>query len=247
MSFRPVRLNPVAAPHARANPPASMDRLNVVLQTGMALAPKLDGVSIEVKRQMDGSFVLSPAELQTIIDTDDLDDLPVALRKAYKTIPRPVPKLVGTTGRYRTKIYLLTTERLKRLYLRYRAADTFREYSLDQFYGEAWQGGYGDVNEGDWEAAGIKPEDSVEFNVANKLLGTLDEQWELIEKDWMSKGLDMKNKNYVLEEGEGVSDYAERFDQKYHEHIQEYLDTGRDLNALEKVLNDFVDSMMAKS
>jgi len=33
---------------------------------------------------------------------------------------------------------------------------------------------------------------------------------------------------------------------KYNEHIQDYLDSGRDLNVLEKVLNNFVDSLVAK-
>lgn len=244
MSFRPVPPDPVATPRAGSNAPASMDRLRAVLQIGTTLAPKTDGVSTDVKRQRDGSFVLSAEEMQIIIETDDVDDLPVSLRNAYKTIPRPVPKLVAR-GRYGTKTYLLPTERLKRVYLRYRAVDAFRENSIERFYDEAAQGVYGDVDEGDWEAAGIKMESSVEFKFADELLAPLEEQWELIENYWKSQGMDMEKKGYVLEEGEDASDFQERFEEKYDEHIQDYIDSGRDLNVLEKVINDFVDSMVA--
>lgn len=244
MSFRPVPPDPVATPRAGSNAPASMDRLRAVLQIGTTPAPKTDGVSTDVKRQRDGSFVLSAEEMQIIIETDDVDDLPVSLRNAYKTIPRPVPKLVAR-GRYGTKTYLLPTERLKRVYLRYRAVDAFRENSIERFYDEAAQGVYGDVDEGDWEAAGIKMESSVEFKFADELLAPLEEQWELIENYWKSQGMDMEKKGYVLEEGEDASDFQERFEEKYDEHIQDYIDSGRDLNVLEKVINDFVDSMVA--
>jgi hypothetical protein len=237
MSFRPVPPDPVATPRAGSNAPASMDRLRAVLQIGTTLAPKMDGVSTDAKRQRDGSFVLSPEEMQIILETDDVEDVPLLLREAYKTITHPT--LVKGGRRYETKTYLLRTDRLKRVYLRYRAVKAFQYHSSERFYDDAAQGMYGDVNEGDWEAAGITMEASEELKFADELLDPLQKQWDRLEESWKSQG-----SNYVLEEGDDASDFEERFEKTYNEHMEAYNHGGRDLNVLEKVINDFVDSMV---
>lgn len=204
-------------------------------------------VSIDVKRELDGSFKLSPEELEIILDAEDEEDVPLRLREAYKTVPPPLPKAVGRV-RFGGTLYLLPN-RQKKFYLRLEALRKFAGDSLEAFYDTAGQGGYGDVQEGDWEAAGIKPEDSVAVAASNELLDPLEEVWKQIQNEWTEQGVNLSEADYVIDESEDASEYEARFDEKYQDHIQDYfsrveIERKKEFETmLETKLDEFVDDM----
>lgn len=194
-----------------------------------------------LKRNKDGSFILSPEQLKTILETEDVEDLPIELRPAYKTIP-PLPKRLERVP-FGGSLYLIP-KRLKNFYLRLQAIRKFASESLDAFSDTAGSGLYGAVDQGDWEKAEITSDQSGRVVLSNKLLAPLEKEWERIQNEWTKRGIDVEEADYVIDEYEDTYEYKERFDEKYAEYIQQSSEDLSERAALEKVLDAFVDSMM---
>lgn len=156
----------------------------------------------------------------------------------FKTGVYPKPKIVQRNCY--TDVYLLSEKELQDKYLRFSAAGRFSTQALDRFYDEAGAGVYGDVEEGDWEAAGIRIDDSVHVRVSGSIFEPLKEEWNKVLSRW---GID--EAEFVTRRGESHEEFEERFDENYDEILRD-LHQERDLDkdAFIKALDEFVEKMM---
>ena len=218
---------------------AGVGRLAAVLKAGLA--------STDVKRTKDGDFVLSENELKALMEADGIDEVPLPLRDSYNKVHQSSPLLVEVT-RYGQKIYLLQSKRTKEAFLRFSAVSSFYSESVDRFYDDAGSGGYGDVEEGDWEAAGITMEDSLQVRVSNEMLQPLKYEWDSQIGRWITAGVITVDeyKDFITEKGENHGDFEERFQKTYEDSFWE-LRYGNDTTTekLSRAVDKFVKEMLS--
>ena len=217
---------------------AKVCRLTAVLKAGLA--------PTEVKRTKDGGFVLSENELKALMEARGIDDVPLPLRESYNKVHQSHPRIVQET-RYGQKIYLLQSKRTKEAFLKFSAVRNFYNESVDRFYDVAGSGGYGDVQEGDWEAAGISINDSAQVRVSNEMLKTLKREWDSQIARWITAGVITVDeyKDFVTEKGENHGDFEERFQKTYEDSFWE-LKYGNETTTekLSRAVDDFVKEML---
>lgn len=186
-------------------------------------------------------------------DSDSESELvPLSKRRSKKpgmaqTSSPPAPESLGERdvrafGRLfiKKKAYLITSDEQKRIYVRFRAVREFARDALRQFYDEASQS-YGDVVDGDWEAEGIKPEDSLDVQIGNALLESLETQWEAVKRLWESQGINVDDALIFVHKDEN----DEKFDKKYKSFIDEYSRGGEvELSEKESSLNEALDRLV---
>ena len=156
-----------------------------------------------------------------------------------------VPKLIKKRrgrGVYRDT-YIIDDVDAARIYLAHFAASRFLNQQLEEFYESAAMGGYGDVKEGDWETAGISPEQSHNYVIANAVAEPLESKWDDVQTNWIAKNFDASDYQLVV----NLEQDSESFDEMYETHVQEpaqVSETDITEAALMAYLNNFVDSMI---
>ena len=226
-----MSLRPVAAERAGTDVAVVTSRLRAVLQAGTAMSPNMVSYGAP-KRKKDDPSELSAEDLQTILDAEDVDDVPLPLREAYRTTPPPLPRKLVQPVRSEGTLYLMP-KRHKKFYLRLQALKEFSSDSIEAFNDTAGSGLYGPVDDGDWEEAGITQEDSPAVAASTELLAPLKEVWERIKNEWTERGIKVDGAKYVIEEDEDLDDYKERFNDKYEDHIKDYFSVADNMHKKE--------------
>ena len=156
-----------------------------------------------------------------------------------------VPKLIKKRrgrGVYRDT-YIIDDVDAARIYLAHKAASRFLNQQMEDFIERAGSSGYGDVDEGDWEAEGIVPEQSHNYVIANAVAEPLESKWDDVQTNWIAKKFDASDYQLVV----NLEQDSESFDEMYEKHVQEpaqVSETDITEAALMAYLNNFVDSMM---
>jgi len=187
------------------------------------------GVPTEMKRGRDGKLVLTPEE------EEDEASLNYA-------VPKLIKKRRAGTRVYSDK-YIIDDVDAARIYLAHFAASRFLNQQLEDFYDSAAMGVYGEVNEGDWEEAGIVPEQSHNYVIANAVADPLESKWDDVQTNWIAKNFDASDYQLVV----NLEQVSESFDEMYETHVQEpaqVSETDITEAALMAYLNNFVDSMI---
>lgn len=166
-------------------------------------------------------------------------------------LPTFIGKLpVGTMGVRKGRaiykdVYLIGTDFQKRIFLSKYAVTRFLDNEVEIFYDVAAQCGYGDVEDGDWEAAGITMEMSDGIVVGRELLEPLEESWNKITAFWRSKGID--DDDVVILAAPDVND--DDLKELYEEVFYDYGSQGDDeLNkdGFNRVLERFVTAALTE-
>jgi len=156
-----------------------------------------------------------------------------------------VPKLIKKRrgrGVYRDT-YIIDDVDAARIYLAHFAASRFLNQQMEDFIERAGSSGYGDVDEGDWEAEGIVPEQSHNYVIANAVADPLESKWDIVEKNWIAKNFEASKYTLVV----NLEEESESFDDMFQKHVHEPAqDDDPDITeeALMAYINNFVDSMM---
>jgi hypothetical protein len=209
----------------------------------------------EVKRNNDGTFVLSPNAPPPPPPQDDSESdtplsqriRPVARKKKAKQAPAeyPMPILLRPKYKWYPAVYLLPTDELKKLSLRVDAVKSVRETVYERFYELAAQAE--GVMNGDWEAAGIKQEDDPEIQATSIVSAPLEKEWEKVKAFWEKKGIkgiDVGNVAFVIHLEQDSSDFESRFDESFGE-LEFYTSNDEvTVDSLNAALDRFVEEMM---
>jgi hypothetical protein len=211
------------------------------------------GVPTEMKRGRGGKIVLTPEQLeaQKRADIEEARLRAVALAKEVAgedeaslnyEVPRLIKKRRGG-ARFHSDKYIIDDVDAARIYLAHFAASRFLDQQLHDFYDSAAAGGYGDVDEGDWEAEGIRPEQSHNYVIANAVAEPLESKWDDVQTNWIAKKFDASDYELVV----NLEEDSESFDNMYETHVQEpaqMSETAITEAVLMAYLNNFVDSMI---
>jgi len=194
-----------------------------------------------MKRGRDEKMVTTPEEarLRAVVLASELaeEDEP-SLNYA---VPKLIKKRLGR-GVYRDT-YIIDDVDAARIYLAHFAASRFLNQQMEDFIDSAGSGGYGDVDEGDWEAAGIVPEQSHNYVIANAVADPLESKWDDVQTNWIAKNFEASDYTLVV----NLEQDSESFDEMFQKHVHEPAqDDDPDITeaALMEYINNFVDSMI---
>ena len=193
------------------------------------------GVPTEMKRGRDGKLVNELAGADEAREEEDEASLNYA-------VPKLIKKRRAGTRVYSDK-YIIDDVDAARIYLAHFAASRFLNQQLEDFYDSAGMGVYGDVTEGDWETAGIVPEQSHNYVIANAVAEPLESKWDDVQTNWIAKNFEASDYTLVV----NLEEESESFDEMYQKHVHEPAqDDDPDITeaALMEYLNNFVDSMI---
>jgi len=157
-------------------------------------------------------------------------------------VPKLIKKRRAGTRVYSDK-YIIDDVDAARIYLAHFAASRFLNQQLEEFYDSAGMGGYGDVDEGGWETAGISPEKSHNYVIANAVAEPLESKWDDVQTNWIAKNFEASDYTLVV----NLEQESDSLDEMYEKHVQEPAqDDDPDITeaALMEYLNNFVDSMI---
>ena len=143
------------------------------------------------------------------------------LRYAMPIATRRMVRVGSRTFGANLPEYVFANDFQKRLFLRYFAASKFLQHAEDNFNDVAGQGYYGDVTDGDWEAAGIKIEMSNEYRLGLAVQEPLEKLVNQILDHWRSQNFDATNVVLSIRQGQPYDD-GDEIEEKYGEIINEY-------------------------